>query len=36
MEIKEYVGRNHDSLLETLKELCTITVPSHFEQEMAM
>lgn len=36
MKIKKYVGRNHDSLLETPKALCRITVPSRFEQERAM
>ena len=34
-EIKEYAGRIYDSLLETLKALCKITAPSHFEHERA-
>lgn len=33
--IKNYIEKNKDSLLETIKELCTIPAPSHMEHERA-
>lgn len=34
-EIKAYIEENRDDLLQTLKELCAIPAPSHFEQQRA-
>ena len=35
MQIKQFIENNKDLMLETLKELCLIPAPSHFEQERA-
>lgn len=35
MNIEKYIADNKDLLYETLKELCLIPAPSHFEQERA-
>ncbi len=34
-EIKKYAEEKHSSMLETLKELCHIPAPSHFEHQRA-
>lgn len=34
-KIKDYIGKNKEKMLQTLKELCLIPAPSHFEQERA-
>lgn len=34
-EIKEYIAKNHDLMMETLRELCLIPAPSHHEEARA-
>ena len=33
--MKDFINANRESLVETLKALCTIPAPSHFENERA-